>query len=132
MLDGFVFFFDVAHDNKADSNQLLAAFLHVLPNFVNVREFNCQVLTFDNFAMTQLCKLTNLRTIDLDGSSVTAATLTPAALRLHNLTYTTGNSNDTNIEQDKTNVQWLAHRSGMLASQCISLNSSRLQKPSDM
>ena len=96
--------FDVAHDNKADSDQLLAAFLHVLPNFVNVREFNCQVLPFDNFAMTQLCKLTNLRTIDLDGSSVTAATLTPAALRLHSLTYTTGNSNDTNIEQDKTNV----------------------------
>ena len=94
-------------DIEADGDHLLRALFQVLPRFINIREFNGQTFPIDDFAMNQLCKLGNLRRLNLDRTSIAAATPARGTLRLCNLTYTTGCLNDTNKEQDKSNTHWL-------------------------
>jgi hypothetical protein len=75
---------------KADKERLLDAFFDFLPNFINVQTFKCWDVSFDDFALRQLCRLDNLQTLDLHRTSVIAAAPARAALRLNSLKYTAG------------------------------------------
>ena len=96
------------HDIEGDSDRLLVSLFQVLHHFLNLQSLSCQGFPFNDFALRQLCRLENLRTLSLNRSSITAATSFPASLRLDSLMYTTGSSDDTDKEQDRTNINWLS------------------------
>ncbi|KIM82804.1 hypothetical protein PILCRDRAFT_456872 [Piloderma croceum F 1598] len=87
-----------------EADRVLGAFFQVLSRFANVQTFNCPAIPFDDFALDQLCRLKNLRTLELTGSSIIAANpaRARAALRLRSLTYMIDHT-----YYHKNNGEWL-------------------------
>ena len=92
---------------KGDRDPVLDNFFRVLPRFTNAQKLSCHTILFEDFALDQLYRLKNLRTLDLYESSVKGVIPARAqALRLRSLTIV-DEIQDYSQERDKTSVEWL-------------------------
>jgi hypothetical protein len=96
------------HDvHQGDRDPVLDIFFQVLPRFTNAQKLSCHTILFEDFALDQLYRLKNLRTLDLYDSSVKGVIPARAqALRLRSLTIV-DEIQDYGQERDKTSVEWL-------------------------
>jgi hypothetical protein len=94
-------------DKNADL--VLRTFFQLLSRFTNVQTFCCHAVSFDDFALDQLCRLNNLRTLVLSESSITAVNpaRARAALRLRSLTYVIHDGYRYDQQRHKKNGEWL-------------------------
>jgi len=74
--------------DDGDTGSLLSEFFRLLPRFTNIQRLECRHIPFSDLALTQLCQLGRLRTLELD-SCIIIAGIPPPKLKVTNLHFRT-------------------------------------------
>ena len=91
-------------EDQCDPGPLLDDFFRFLPRFIILQRLECQHIPFSDLALSQLCQLGKLVTLEVADCVITAHTA-PATLKVTNVHFTSCNTLSTS--QDRGNVGWL-------------------------